>query len=51
LTQNMSQLLAEACEELGGRGGGKPDLAQGGGPNVKNVEQAIIAASEKLRNV
>lgn len=48
LTQNMSQLLAEACEELGGRGGGKPDLAQGGGPNVMKVEQAIVAASEKL---
>lgn len=49
LTQNMSQLLAEACETLGGRGGGKPELAQGGGPNVERVEEAIGAASEKIK--
>jgi alanyl-tRNA synthetase len=51
LTQNMGQLLAEACETLGGRGGGKPDLAQGGGPNVEKLEQAIAAASEKVRTL
>ncbi|MEK6321841.1 MAG: DHHA1 domain-containing protein [Acidobacteriota bacterium] len=50
LAQNMSQLLTEACETLGGRGGGKPDLAQGGGPNVERLEGAIGAASEKMRS-
>jgi alanyl-tRNA synthetase len=49
LEQNMGQLLAEACDILGGRGGGKPDLAQGGGPNLERVEEAIRAASEKIR--
>ncbi len=49
LDQNMGQLLAEACEMLGGRGGGKPDLAQGGGPNVQRIEQAIRTAANKLR--
>jgi len=48
LTQNMGQLLAEACEALGGRGGGKPDLAQGGGPNADKVEDAIRAALNKI---
>jgi alanyl-tRNA synthetase len=49
LAQNMGQLLAEACEMLGGRGGGKPDLAQGGGPNVQKVEEAIRDAAEKAK--
>jgi alanyl-tRNA synthetase len=49
LSQNMGQLLAESCEALGGRGGGKPDLAQGGGPNIERVEETIRAAFEKIR--
>jgi alanyl-tRNA synthetase len=48
LTQNMDQLLAHACETLGGRGGGKPDLAQGGGPRVERLEEAIRTAVEKI---
>jgi alanyl-tRNA synthetase len=50
LAHDMSQLLAEACVALGGRGGGKPELAQGGGPDPEKVEQAISAASEKIRS-
>jgi alanyl-tRNA synthetase len=48
LEQNMGQLLAEACETLGGRGGGKPELAQGAGPNVERTEETIRAAVEKI---
>ncbi|HJZ67632.1 MAG TPA: DHHA1 domain-containing protein [Blastocatellia bacterium] len=48
LSQNMGAILAEACETLGGRGGGKPELAQGGGPNVERIEDAIRAAAEKM---
>lgn len=48
LEQNMGQLLAEACETLGGRGGGKPELAQGAGPNVERTEEMIRAAVEKI---
>jgi alanyl-tRNA synthetase len=51
LEQNMGQLLAEACEALGGRGGGKPDLAQGGGPNAEKVEETIRAAAEKVKDL
>lgn len=49
LGQNMGELLAEACKTLGGRGGGKPDLAQGGGPETHQAEQAIRDAVERLR--
>jgi alanyl-tRNA synthetase len=48
LEPNMGQLLAEACQLLGGRGGGKPELAQGGGPAVENLDAAINLAVEKL---
>ena len=48
LEQNMGQLLKEACETLGGRGGGKPDMAQGGGPNVQSVQEAINNAVDKI---
>jgi alanyl-tRNA synthetase len=48
LSQNMGAILAEACETLGGRGGGKPELAQGGGPNVEKTEEAIRAAAERI---
>jgi alanyl-tRNA synthetase len=48
LAQNMGQLLAEACEALGGRGGGKPDLAQGGGPGSDKIEDAIQVAFNKI---
>jgi alanyl-tRNA synthetase len=48
LAQNMGALLAEACEALGGRGGGKPELAQGGAPDIQRVEETIRAAAKKL---
>jgi alanyl-tRNA synthetase len=48
LSQNMGQLLAEACQVLGGRGGGRPDLAQGGGPDVAKLDAALNLAAEKL---
>lgn len=48
LAPDMGKLLAEACDKLGGRGGGKPELAQGGGPNTQSVEEAITEAVEKI---
>ncbi|HSE98555.1 MAG TPA: DHHA1 domain-containing protein [Blastocatellia bacterium] len=49
LDQDMGRLLAEACQRLGGRGGGKPDLAQGGGPQKERLDEAIANAAQKLR--
>lgn len=39
-------IAKEASSMLGGGGGGKPDRAQGGGPRVENVNDAINAASK-----
>jgi alanyl-tRNA synthetase len=48
LTQDMGKLLARACAALGGRGGGKPDLAQGGGPEVMRIEEVL---QDTIKNI
>ncbi|MDR0966621.1 MAG: alanine--tRNA ligase [Myxococcales bacterium] len=34
-------LVREMAKEVGGKGGGKPDLAQAGGPDASRIEQAL----------
>lgn len=45
---DMNALMREACATIDGRGGGKPDLAQGGGKNVGKLAEAIETASKSL---
>ena len=40
-TGDMNALMKQACKMLDGRGGGRPDMAQGGGKNVEKLEEAI----------
>ncbi len=52
LTSRLSavDLLKAAVVELGGKGGGgRPDMAQGGGPSVENAQAAIAAAENILK--
>jgi alanyl-tRNA synthetase len=46
---DMNSLMREACVQLDGRGGGRPDLAQGGGRNVTKLDEAIQVAAEKIK--
>jgi alanyl-tRNA synthetase len=46
---DMNALMREACTTLDGRGGGKPDLAQGGGKNIEKLDAALTHAAESLK--
>jgi len=41
VSADMNALMRAACERLGGRGGGKPEFAQGGGPKVSELDRAL----------
>jgi len=46
---DMGALMRLACERMGGRGGGRPDWAQGGGPAEAPLVEALEAAAKALR--
>jgi alanyl-tRNA synthetase len=44
------ELVRRGAEALGGKGGGgRPDMAQAGGPDGGNASKAIAAIEERLR--
>jgi alanyl-tRNA synthetase len=45
---DMNELMRKACALIEGRGGGKPDLAQGGGKNVEKLSEALDAAKQSV---
>ncbi len=47
---DMNALLREACQRLDGRGGGKPDMAQGGGRDTSKLAEALDAAAQSIVN-
>jgi alanyl-tRNA synthetase len=46
---DMNALMREACQTLGGRGGGRPDMAQGGGQHAERLAEALDAAAARAR--
>ncbi len=48
LPYDMRATLQAATVVVGGRGGGKPDAAQGGGPDVGKLDEALQAARATL---
>jgi alanyl-tRNA synthetase len=51
LTYDMSALLKGACQIIGGSGGGRPDMAQGGGPAGDRLEEALEFALRALEEM
>ena len=45
---DMNAVMRKACEIINGRGGGTLNIAQGGGRNPQNIEQAIAVAASSL---
>jgi alanyl-tRNA synthetase len=48
---DMNALMKTACERLGGRGGGKPDFAQGGGSKTNELNSALEAAKAMVIDI
>jgi alanyl-tRNA synthetase len=51
LACDMVQLMETACSVIKGRGGGRPQQAQGGGPAVEKLEEALQGAEDMLFNM
>jgi alanyl-tRNA synthetase len=49
LPHDVPALLQEAVRSLGGRGGGRGNLAQGGSDHVSGVREALEAAARRVR--
>jgi alanyl-tRNA synthetase len=45
---DMGTLMREACQLLGGKGGGTSDFAQGGAANLNELENVLKLTSEKI---
>jgi len=43
---NAGRLIRELAPIVGGRGGGRPNLAQAGGPDADKIDEALAAAPE-----
>ena len=48
LEQHMGILVRQACEVIGGKGGGRPEFAQGGGPQGDQMLRALDEAFQSL---
>ncbi len=44
-------LISEVAKMVGGKGGGRPDMAQAGGPQVDKLSEAIRKVSETVASL
>ena len=49
LRDHAGKIISELTQLAGGRGGGRPELAQGGGKDPNKVNAAIDAATEIVK--
>ena len=45
---NAGEIIGQVCGLLGGKGGGKPAMAQGGGPDVNQLDLALKVGRERI---
>jgi alanyl-tRNA synthetase len=46
---HAGNIVRQASEVVGGKGGGRPDFAQGGGPDVAKLDEALASVEEMLK--
>ncbi|MCX8204572.1 MAG: alanine--tRNA ligase [Candidatus Nezhaarchaeota archaeon] len=46
---HAGKLASRLCEALGGRGGGREELGQGGGPSLNQIEEALKVVEEEVK--
>jgi len=45
---NAGEIISQVCSLLGGKGGGKPAMAQGGGPDANQLDLALKVGRERI---
>src|SRR4030042_7126326 len=45
---NAGEIISPICSLLGGKGGGKPSMAQGGGPDPAQLDLALQVGRERI---
>ena len=45
---NAGEIIGQVCSLLGGKGGGKPTMAQGGGPDANQIDLALNVGRERI---
>jgi alanyl-tRNA synthetase len=45
---NAGEIIGQVCGMLGGKGGGKPAMAQGGGPDASQLDLALRVGRERI---
>ena len=45
---NAGEIISQVCSLLGGKGGGKPSMAQGGGPDADKLDLALKVGRERI---
>lgn len=48
---DCSKVLKDICAECGGKGGGQPDIARGGGKDVALLETGLKKAAEAIKKI
>jgi alanyl-tRNA synthetase len=48
---HAGKIVQAAAKALGGGGGGKPDMAQAGGPDVAKLDEAVAVALEAIKGM
>jgi alanyl-tRNA synthetase len=47
----VNEIIKDSAKILGGGGGGRPNLAQGAGPNTNKIEDALEFALSQIKNI